>query len=328
MSDEIFVRKNVRKILKDEKEKSELIKAFIRLKETGKYDRYVIWHAQTMGTMVQITGEDTRRNAAHWGPIFLPWHREFLHKFELDLGVALPYWDWTEDVLNPMASPIWRDDFMGGNGNPANDYVVFKGPFGSEQLKWPTIEANDYGNPVGNTELNANPNIPLSDYTNGSLTRFFTLCYLEPRCAGTGGVNPGLPKSIDVDNALATSPYDSSPWDDSSSQSQSFRMRLENRPHGGVHIWVGGHMLTNTSPNDPLFFLHHSNIDRIWVEWQNDISRRTEPQKWYPPHGTITFPDGSIIHGHNRNDHMTPWGTNGNNIEMVLNHHNLKYKYE
>lgn len=22
------------------------------------------------------------------------------------------------------------------------------------------------------------------------------------------------------------------------------------------------------SPNDPLFFLHHANIDRIWWEWQ------------------------------------------------------------
>lgn len=28
-------------------------------------------------------------------------------------------------------------------------------------------------------------------------------------------------------------------------------------------------MLLPTSPNDPVFFLHHSNVDRLWAEWQD-----------------------------------------------------------
>ena len=28
-------------------------------------------------------------------------------------------------------------------------------------------------------------------------------------------------------------------------------------------------MMTSTSPNDPIFWLHHANIDRIWSAWQD-----------------------------------------------------------
>lgn len=27
-------------------------------------------------------------------------------------------------------------------------------------------------------------------------------------------------------------------------------------------------MVVSTSPNDPVFFLHHCNVDRIWATWQ------------------------------------------------------------
>ena len=31
---------------------------------------------------------------------------------------------------------------------------------------------------------------------------------------------------------------------------------------------VGGTMDSSSSPADPLFWLHHANIDRLWVSWQ------------------------------------------------------------
>jgi tyrosinase len=35
-----------------------------------------------------------------------------------------------------------------------------------------------------------------------------------------------------------------------------------------VHNAVGGTMSSASSPKDPIFFLHHANIDRLWAEWQ------------------------------------------------------------
>jgi hypothetical protein len=31
-----------------------------------------------------------------------------------------------------------------------------------------------------------------------------------------------------------------------------------------VHRWVNGNMVSMASPNDPVFWLHHANIDRLW----------------------------------------------------------------
>jgi tyrosinase len=42
---------------------------------------------------------------------------------------------------------------------------------------------------------------------------------------------------------------------------------LEATPHNGVHNWIGRDMNTMRSPRDPLFYLHHSNCDRIWAQW-------------------------------------------------------------
>lgn len=40
--------------------------------------------------------------------------------------------------------------------------------------------------------------------------------------------------------------------------------------HGSVHIWVGGTMSdAAVSPADPVFWLHHANLDRLWWQWYN-----------------------------------------------------------
>lgn len=44
---------------------------------------------------------------------------------------------------------------------------------------------------------------------------------------------------------------------------------LERGPvHHGAHRWVGGVMNATISPRDPVFYLHHAYIDKLWQEWE------------------------------------------------------------
>ncbi|KAJ5302189.1 tyrosinase [Penicillium antarcticum] len=61
--------------------------------------------------------------------------------------------------------------------------------------------------------------------------------------------------SLDMCNAYNT--Y--SPWWD----------WISNIPHKGVHTYIGGVMADiKSSPDDPIFFMHHMYVDRVWWLWQ------------------------------------------------------------
>jgi tyrosinase len=49
----------------------------------------------------------------------------------------------------------------------------------------------------------------------------------------------------------------------------TFTSTLEQAPfHNRLHGLVGGTMVLSTSPADPLFWLHHGFIDKLWADWQ------------------------------------------------------------
>jgi tyrosinase len=56
---------------------------------------------------------------------------------------------------------------------------------------------------------------------------------------------------------------------------------LENEPHNIVHGLVGGRggLMSdpNTAARDPIFWLHHSNIDRLWGRWLDQGGGRQNP---------------------------------------------------
>ena len=91
------------------KEKTRFRNAVLRLKELGKYEKFIKIH--------QFVG-----NLGYFGPAFLPWNRVFCYTFEqelqsVDSEISLPYWDSTSNSLDANDnSLIWRNDFFGKNG--------------------------------------------------------------------------------------------------------------------------------------------------------------------------------------------------------------------
>jgi hypothetical protein len=57
---------------------------------------------------------------------------------------------------------------------------------------------------------------------------------------------------------------------------------LEGIPHNYIHgSFVLGNMETFMSPLDPIFWLHHANVDRLWTVWdQRNPGRTTNDTRW------------------------------------------------
>ncbi len=60
----------------------------------------------------------------------------------------------------------------------------------------------------------------------------------------------------------------------------TFQDRLE-AVHNLVHRAVGGTMQTTSAPADPLFWLHHAFIDKIWNDWQ--MAQQAKAGSFQPP---------------------------------------------
>lgn len=59
---------------------------------------------------------------------------------------------------------------------------------------------------------------------------------------------------------------------------KSFSVPLERNPHGAIHGTIGGDMgFVPRSARDPIFWLHHANIDRLWTAWINMGDGRKNP---------------------------------------------------
>ncbi|MFH4973696.1 hypothetical protein AB6A40_000405 [Gnathostoma spinigerum] len=214
-------RKEYRMLSEDERNRWHQTLAV--LKNSGEYDR--------MGRIHESVGSGS---GAHSGPAFLPWHREFIKRFEIalrliDPTVAIPYWDSVMDSYLPDArdSILFSPIFMGEIDEYGN---VVTGPF----AYWPTLD--------GRSAIWREPAREGALVTEQLIAEVLAQTNVEYVLAYTAPL-VGCPYPINY-NALEYT-------------------------HSNVHIWVGGHMRPpESSTNDPIFFPLHSFIDFIWEMWR------------------------------------------------------------
>jgi tyrosinase len=95
----------------------------------------------------------------------------------------------------------------------------------------------------------------------------------------------------------------------------SYRI-MEGNPHGSAHTSFSGVISSiGTAATDPLFFLLHNNVDRLWAKWQWYLHRfDMTSADTYTFLGSAGDP-GAVRIGHNLRDTMWPWnqitGTGG-----------------
>jgi tyrosinase len=205
---------------------------------------------------------------AHGAPGFLSWHRAYVLDLERELQRIDP----------SVALPYWRFDtpapnvftpqFMGRTESRGN--IVFTAT-----------------NLLRQWQTDGSPGIsrrPLFDVqTSGAFVSD------DPTTLALGGLRP---------NAV----FDTGP------PGQGGFDEMEGDPHGLAHTsFTGWIQSTATAPRDPLFFLLHCNVDRLWARWQwfNNRFDGTQPNTYFYRGSATSTPRTQI--GHNLLDTMWPW---------------------
>jgi len=188
------------------------------------------------------------RQCQHNTWFFLPWHRMYLHHFEkivlnqvVQLGGpkdwALPYWKWDATDGDGRIPVALR--------NPANG--------GLATLSFPPR----------NTAPNANNGEQIADATN--MDKAF-LCLKPTQFTGNdkfGG--PAVRRHAGQGRTVITPPDPNPVPPDLDGMGV-----LEGVPHGSMHVRTGGSGWMSRFTQaalDPIFWLHHCNIDRLWEVW-------------------------------------------------------------
>ncbi|KAI5843810.1 hypothetical protein DFP73DRAFT_550358 [Morchella snyderi] len=218
----------------------------------------------------------------HFVGHFLAWHRYYVAAYEKALREecgydgAQPYWDWTLDSADFLSSPLWdATTGFGGNGAaiPAtnNSFGVPGATGGGCVSDGPFVDFRLHLGP--GDSLNA---------TNRCLTRGFS-----PVIAAN------FSNTAKVDRALAQVDFG---WFDKIVEGETNFVNVG--IHGGGHYSIGGEAGDlYASPGDPVFYLHHANLDRVYWLWQSqnlaarllDISGSVELLGTTGPNVTLDF---------------------------------------
>jgi tyrosinase len=203
----------------------------------------------------------------HQSWYFLPWHRGYLLALEAQLRAditaaggpadwALPYWNYFGDGSEFNIPPAFTQTTLpDGSANPLFVGNRF-GPYANGVIFVPT--------PAG---IKAHPGGQLrGPVLDGCLDNtVYTGMNLNTPPPGFGGPVTGF------------------------SHDGSTSGNLESNPHNLVHVYVGG-TISNTNYGlmadpgtaglDPIFYLHHANIDRMWAVWNMEGNVNPTDASW------------------------------------------------
>lgn len=248
---------------------------------------------------------------------FLPWHRGYLGWFEQtcrelsgDPDFAIPYWDWTvslqPDTFKPGIPAMLFDDVL------SPSHASFIGAYKDFETVFKDVIAGaGYWSSGAHFEPRSQYGELLARGVRFNDDLWFDIAsdprgrYFYER-AHARGLTPSQPyfdeetaAAVSLDNLHAALSPDgfiafASAKAPNHSTNRGFAP-LEAGPHNLVHNNVGGvttvtgpdgkPVTTNTggfmqdlmSPVDPIFFLHHSNMDRLWDVWTRKQQARGLP---------------------------------------------------
>jgi tyrosinase len=267
---------------------------------------------------------------AHEASGFLTWHRAALLVVERELQmtptgqqlnypIAIPYWDWTNHSPESI-NELFSNDRMGYSRNVTD--TKEPQPIGGAFSNWTTVCYQEGFPEKPTLECLCDPRV-----STGRLKR----------CLGCKNTllhrsMDYLPLQSNIDKVKSLSlAYDIPPWD-KIPNILSFRNSLEGyvnmshifefgsgengELHVQVHWWMGGNVAElSSSPNDPMFWLHHCMVDRIFEEWL-----RMKPRVFEPTTGAHP--------GHNRDDWLVGIYPLISNDDMFKNSTMLGYDYD
>jgi tyrosinase len=255
------IRRSVNSMALDDPD-LETYREFVRLMRSKPPANRVSW----VGFANQHGDADDFNYCPHGDWYFLPWHRGFVEMYEKAAAVlmqnpkfAMPYWDWTtlRDYPPAFSSPTYK-----GRPNP-----LFSPGEGDDFDPGGKIVRNPLGPTVLTNSLVGQKQVIDRIYAETVFERFGT------------SRNPSQ-------HSLAAT------WVTEGGGVQGI---MEATPHNQIHNQIGGFMPQSNSPRDPIFMMHHGNIDRIWAGWNNLGRKNSTNSLWL----NMTF----------RNNYIAPDGT-------------------
>jgi len=241
----VFTRRSVYALQPEGAPLHPVIRAYARavevLKGNGGGATQLTWdhHTQVHG-MSPDPGDGLRNQCQHATWFFLPWHRMELFWFEsVCRSIIAGLTDVDDETKRTWALPYWDYDRDGSRPMPpAFREPTFEGRPNPlfESTRGPGINAATTLMP--STITSAASWFPVVDFSSTDRAR-----------PSFGGFQTSF------HHPIGGFPFG----------------QLEGGPHNSVHSQIGGRMNdSNQAAGDPIFWLHHANIDRLWEVWRRN----------------------------------------------------------